>query len=50
MAGPAYSIADPVGGEASDYRRTAIELRRLLADGADRIHELAKRKEDSVFR
>lgn len=40
MAGPGYSIADPIGGSAAQYRYTAEELERLIAGGVDRIGEL----------
>lgn len=37
MAGPAYDIADPVGGPIEDYRRTFDEIDDLLERGLPRI-------------
>jgi protein-tyrosine phosphatase len=42
MAGLAYNVADPYGGDVEDYRRTADELERLLEQGLDRIVQLAR--------
>lgn len=42
MAGRSYDIFDPMGGTIEDFRDTARELDRLLADGLDRIIQLAQ--------
>jgi protein-tyrosine-phosphatase len=41
MVGVEEDIADPIGGELSDYAETAQLLDRLLTDGLERINQLA---------
>ncbi|MEW6716615.1 MAG: hypothetical protein AB1345_03800 [Chloroflexota bacterium] len=45
MVGEEYSIPDPIGGELSDYRRTAARIHRLLTQGFERIVRLAENPE-----
>lgn len=40
LAGPAYSIPDPVGRSIEDYRAMRSELQDLLDRGFDRLREL----------
>lgn len=42
MVGPAYSVADPYGGQYIDYQRMAAELTSLIDRGLGRIIELAQ--------
>ena len=42
MVGRSYDIADPVGGDLEDYRRTAEEIDRILSEGLERIAGLAE--------
>lgn len=42
LAGPAYSIPDPVGGTLADFYGTIRELDDLLERGLERIRELAR--------
>ncbi len=42
MTGEQYEIDDPAGGTLDDYRRTALEIEKIIHQGFDRIEQLAE--------
>jgi protein-tyrosine-phosphatase len=45
LAGPAYSIPDPIGRSIDDYREMRDELGRLIERGFERMREIVDKRE-----
>lgn len=41
MAGPAYGVKDPVGGDLEIYQKTWLEIERLVEEGFEEIRRAA---------